>query len=414
MSSAGIGRALADWMIEGQAPEDLWEVDVARIDPLTAAESHLRARMMEAVADALALHWPFKQPKAGRGLRKSALHDRWAEEGAHFGLTAGWERGLWYAADESERELPYSVGEQAWQDIVHREAAVMAKGTALIDLSPFGKFDIRGPGALELLQFLAVSNLDTAIGRTVYTQLLNDRGGIEGDVTIARFGPDHFRMTSGAATRQKDLAWLRRHATVNDVQITDATETEVVVGVMGAGSRDLLASLSNDDWEQFPYSTARSATVAGQRCTATRMSFVGELGWELSLATVRGDIVLDELLAAGAKPLGHLAVDACRIEKGYKHWGHELGPDISPLEAGLEFNIVWKRISSAERALLKQEAEGVVRKLVLFELPTNPLVLHDEPIWENGRVVGLTTSGARAARTKLTLAFGLIEIRPDL
>lgn len=409
MSSAGIGRVLADWMVDGAAPEDLWGVDVARVDPLTAAADHVATRMGEAVADVFALHWPFKQPRAGRDLRRSALHDRWAAAGAVFGLTAGWERGLWYAASDAERDLPYSVGAQPWQEIVHREAAVLAEGTALIDLSPFGKFDISGPGALAALQWMAAGNVDVDAGRAVYTPLLNAKGGIEADVTITRIGPDRFRLTSGAATRWRDLAWLRRTASGN-VAIRDVTETEVVIGVMGAGSRQLLVSLSSDGWHDFPFASARDVTVAGEPCRATRVSFVGELGWELSLPADRGGVVFDALRAGGALPLGHYALDGCRIEKAFRHWGHDLGPEITPLEAGLGFTIDWGKDFIGKPALQRQKAAGLTRRLVLFDVAGDPLIQHDEPIWEGDRVVGLTTSGARGARTRRALALGLIGI----
>lgn len=411
MSSAGIGRVLADWIAEGAAPDDLWGVDVARVDPLTAAADHVAIRMEEAVEDVFALHWPFKQPRAGRGLRRSALHDRWQAAGAVFGLTGGWERGLWYAANAAERDLPYSVGAQPWQEIVHREAAVMAEGTALVDLSPFGKFDISGPGAPAALQWMAAGNVDVKEGHAVYTPLLNDKGGIEADVTITRLGPDRFRLTSGAATRWRDLAWLRRHA-FGDVAIRDVTETEVVIGVMGAASRDLLASLSPDDWQDFPFASACNVTVAGQPCRATRVSFAGELGWELSIPAERGGAVFDALHAGGALPLGHYALDGCRIEKGFRHWGHDLGPEITPKEAGLGFTIDWGKDFLGKAALEGQKAEGMTRRLVLFDVAGDPLILHDEPIRENGVVVGLTTSGARGARTRQTLALGLIGIVP--
>ncbi len=411
MSSAGIGRVLADWMAEGAAPIDLWEVDIARVDPLTAAAAHVETRMEEAVADVFAIHWPFKQPKAGRGLRISALHDRWAAAGAVFGLTAGWERGLWYAAEDAERSLSYSVGEQPWQEIVHREAAVMDRGTALIDLSPFGKFDVTGPDALRALQYLAAGNVDVAEGRAVYTPLLNARGGTEADVTITRLGADCFRVTSGAATRGRDFAWLRRNAR-GRVRIVDVTEAEAVIGVMGAGSRDLLAGLSPDDWQDFPFATARDVTVAGHPARATRVSFVGELGWELSVPVATAKAVFDALHGAGARPLGHYALDGCRIEKGFRHWGHDLGPEITPLEAGLGFTVDWGKDFLGKPALERQKATGLTRRLHLMEIEGQPLVLHDEPIRECGRVVGLTTSGARGARTRKCLALGLIAIAP--
>ncbi|MCG7521392.1 FAD-dependent oxidoreductase [Ruegeria sp. Ofav3-42] len=410
MSSAGVGRVLADWMVDGEPPMDLWEVDIARVDPLTAGKDHIETRMKEAVSDAFALHWPFKQPKAGRGLRKSALHDRWSLAGAHFGLTAGWERGLWYAQDDSERDLPYSVGEQPWYPIAQREAAQMQVGAASIDLSPFGKFDIHGPDALAVMQYLTTANLDVPVGRAVYTLLTNAKGGIEADVTIARVAQGRFRMTSAAASRQKDLAWLRRQSAGRDVMITDVTEAEVVIGVMGGGSRDVLRSLSDADWDDFPFSTFKTVTIGGKTATATRVSFVGELGWELSIAAEQGGPVFDALYAAGARPLGHFAVDGCRIEKGFKHWGHDLGPEITPLEAGLGFAIDWSKDFLGKEVLSAQKEQGLTRRQVMFDIPSHPLVLHDEPIWENGRVIGMTTSGARGVRTGLTLALGMIEV----
>ncbi|MRX49378.1 FAD-dependent oxidoreductase [Paracoccus sp. S-4012] len=412
MSSAGIGRVLADWMEEGIAPLDLWDMDIARADPLAASEAHVAVRMQEAVADVFALHWPFKQPKAGRGLRMSALHDRWAAAGAQFGLTAGWERGLWYAREPAERDLPYSVGEQPWQEIVHREAAVMEGGVALIDLSPFGKFDVTGRDALALMQHLAAAQMDVAEGVAIYTPMLNAGGGIEADVTVTRIGPESFRVTSGAATRWKDAAWLRRAGAGRNVTVSDVTEAEVVIGVMGAGSRALLQALSPDDWSAFPFSTSRAVTSAGVPCRATRISFVGELGWELSIDAARGAPVFDAFRAAGAQPLGHYALDGCRIEKGFRHWGHDLGPEVTPLEAGLGFTIDWDKDFLGRGALRAQREAGLARRMVLFDLPSRPLILHDEPIREGGRVVGLTTSGARGARTRLGLALGLVAIAP--
>ncbi|MCB1882940.1 MAG: FAD-dependent oxidoreductase [Geminicoccaceae bacterium] len=412
MSSAGIGRALADWVVDGHPPMDLWEVDVARADPKAASPAHLRARMAEAVADLFAPHWPFKQPKAGRGLRRSALHDRWAAQGAVFGLTAGWERGLWYAKDAAERDLPYAVGDQPWRRIVEREAAVMREGAVLLDLSPFTKIDVIGPDALALLDRLACAGLDVAVGRAVYTPLLNVGGGIEADVTVTRLAEDRFRLVSGAATRWRDLAWLRRAAAGRRVTLADRTEDFAVLGVMGAGARALLAGLSPGDWNDFAFSTARDVMVAGVPCTATRLGFVGELGWELTVPAPAAGPAFDALAAAGARPMGHYALDSCRIEKGFRHWGHDLGPEVTPLEAGLGFAVDWGKPFQGKAVLERQRAEGLTRRLVLFDVAGHPLILHDEPILEGGRVVGATTSGARGARTGLTLALGLIAVAP--
>ncbi len=410
MSSAGIGRALAGWMIDGAAPTDLWEVDIARADPRAASPAHLSARMKEAVSDLMAMHWPHKQPAAGRDLRRSALHDHWAAQGAVFGVTGGWERALWYARTPAERDLPYSVGAQPWQGIVEREAAHMQHGSALVDLSPFGKFDITGPQALAFVNRLATAQMDVAIGRAVYTPILNARGGIEADVTLTRLGTDAFRLTSAAATRWRDAALLRRAAHGYDVALEDVTEAEVVIGVMGAGAQRLLAALSHDDWAGFAFSTCRDIVIAGQETRATRLSFLGEKGWELAIAADRAGPVFKALIAAGARPLGHFAVNACRIEKGYRHWGHDLGPDISPLEAGLGFALDWDKQFTGRAAVLRQRETGIARRMILLDISGHPLILHDEPVLEGGRVVGLTSSGGKGARSGRTLALALIEI----
>ncbi len=412
MSSAGIGDVVAEWIADGGEPRDLWGVDIARVDPVTASPQHMKDRMREAVADQFAMHWPFKQPAAGRGLRKSALHDAWAREGAVFGLTAGWERGLWYAENSAERQLAYSVGDQPWQAIAEREAAQMKNGTALLDLSPFTKIDVSGPGALACLNQLATAQLDVSVGRSVYTVMLNARGGIEADVTITRIAEDRFHIVSGAATRRRDMALLSRAARGLQVTVEDRTEAFCTIGVMGAMARRTLASISGDDWDDFPFSTSRSVVISGVDCTATRLSYVGELGWEISVANERAEAVFAALISTGARPMGHYALNGCRIEKGYRHWGHDLGPDITPLEAGLGFAVDWSKGFRGKERLLQQKQDGVPQRLVLLRLEGHPLIVHDEPVIENGVVVGLTTSGAKGARTGLTLALALIGVNP--
>ena len=404
MSSAGIGRALADWITDGHPPMDMWEVDVARVDPAAATPSQLAARMEEAVADLFALHWPYKQPKAGRGLRTSALHDQWARAGAHFGVTAGWERGLWYGEAQ-----PYSVGDQGWWPSARAEASVLEEGAVLIDLSPFTKIDITGPGALAAMNRLCTARMDVEIGRSVYTQLLNPRGGIEMDVTITRLETEAFHLTSGAATRARDLAYLRR-ALPESLRITDVTEAFCTIGVMGAGSRAVLQGLGN--LPDMDYGFAAEAELANITCRATRVSYVGELGWELTVANTGAPTLFEALLDAGARPMGHFALDGCRLEKGFKHWGHELGPKVTPLEAGLGFAIDWNKDFIGKTALERQRAEGLRQRLVLMQVDGDALMLHDEPVFEAGRHVGLTTSGGRGPRTGLNLCFAMVTAAP--
>ena len=414
MSSAGIGRVLADWMIDKRAPSDLWEVDVARCHPVTASDSHMKLRMQEAVSDLFSMHWPYKQQNAGRLLHTSMLHDRWKSLGAVFGVTGGLERGLWFAQNDQEKALPYSVARQHWQDVAEREAAHLKKGAALLDLSAFSKFDISGPGALEFLQHIAAANVNIEMGRAVYTTLLNDGGGIEADVTITRLSEKCFRMTSGGNTRFRDLALLQRclrHSPklYSDVKIDDVTMHEVVLGVMGLAAGELLSSLSSDNWHNIQFSTAAHVTVAEVSCIATRLSYIGEYGFELNVPVDHAHTVFDAIVEAGAQPLGQHSLNSCRIEKRFVHWGHDVGPEITPLEAGIGWNIDWNKDFVGKQSMMKQRDTGVNRCLCLFQAEGEPLLLYDEPILFNGKVVGMTTSGTLGVRTGLSLAIGLIE-----
>lgn len=405
MSSAGIGCALADWVVDGHPSFDLWEVDIARVDPKTADPEHLAERMQEAVADVFDLHWPYKQPKTGRGLRRSALHERWAKAGAVFGLTAGWERGLWYARDESERNLSYSTGAQYWHPIAKREAAQMQDGAVLLDLSPFTKIEVSGPGALEVLNHCCTAQMDREAGKATYTQFLNARGGIEIDATVIRLTEDKFQITSGAATRQRDLAYLRRNMPC--LQIEDVTERYCVIGLMGGGAADLIWAKPNQAFGQ-----SLETELAGIPCRLTRISYVGEFGWEISVRADDMRTIFDELLKANALPMGHYALDGCRVEKGFRHWGYDIGPDVTPLEAGLGFSVDWSKDFKGKDALLKQRKYGVRRRLILMQIEGDVLMLHDEPIFEDDSHVGLTTSGAIGPRTGLNLAFGIVSVSP--
>ncbi len=418
MSSAGIGRLLSQWIINGHPTGNVWEVDIARVDPATATPAHMQARMQESVADLFAMHWPYKQAKAGRDMRTSVLHDRWHSAGAVFGSTAGWERGLWYATNENERELPYSVSSQHWQAIAEREAAYMHNGAVMLDLTPFTKLKVSGTDALAELNRLVTAQLDVPIDRVVYTQMLNARGGIEIDLTVTRVGKSEFDIVSGAATRHRDIAMFRRSLSGN-VQIDDHTEDYCVIGLMGADSRRILQSICSN-WQEVDFSTATNLQIATVSCRATRLSFVGELGWELRVANADATVLFDKLTRCGVQPMGHYALESCRIEKGYRHWGHDIAPDVTPFEAGLAFTIDWHKEFVGKQALLKQKYPepdnltknhtAMTRRLMLLQIEGDALMLHDEPVFENNRYAGLTPSGTKGVRTRLTLAFAMINI----
>jgi glycine cleavage system aminomethyltransferase T len=293
---------------------------------------------------------------------------------------------------------------------------------ALFELSPFTKIRVHGPDALSLLQRLCCSELDVEQGRAIYTQMLNARGGIEADVTVTRLSEAEFLVISGAATRRRDLAWISRHVADRErLAVEDVTERHAVLGVFGSRSRALLQGVSGTDLSStaFPFASSQMIEIASVPVRATRIGFVGELGWELMIPAGHALAVHAAIARAdsdlGLSHAGHLCLEACRMEKGFRHWGHDLGPDDTPLEAGLGFTVAWHKRSPflGRDGLLRQREQGPRRHLLLFAVADgNPLLLHDEPIYADGRLVGRTTSGARGFRTGLSLCFGYVSAQP--
>ncbi len=423
MSSAGVGRVMAQWIADGEAPMDLWDMDIARFDRAAGAGPFLAARVTEAVGEVFDIHWPYRQANAGRGVRRSALHDAFAAAGAVFGAPAGWERPLWFARDDSQSRIRYSYGAQHWWPAAAKEAAAVRDGVALLELTPFTKIDVRGADAPALLQRLCTNEVDVEPDRTVYTLMLNHRGGIEADVTVTRTGERAFRIVSGAASRMRDLAWVERQTRRMGLaaEAFDATSSEVVLGIVGPRSRELLqrltpADLSNAAW---PFAASRRTELAAASIRMTRMSFTGELGYELFIPVENARAVHESIAGAGEElglvHCGHFALDCCRHEKGYRHWGHDIGPHDTPLEAGLGFAVVWDKAGGfiGREALLSRRDAGIERRLLQFEVTgAHPLLLHDEPVHRGGTIVGCTTSGGRGFRTDRSLCFAYVDCEP--
>ena len=423
MSSAGAGRVMAQWIAGREAPMDLWDMDIARFDRASNTDPYLSTRVTEAVGEVFRMHWPYRQPSTGRGMRRSVLHDAFAAAGAVFGAPAGWERPLWFARDESESRLRYSYGAQHWWPAAAHEAAAIRDGVGLLELTPFTKIDVRGTGSLGLLQQLCTRDIDTAPDRAVHTLMLNPRGGIEADVTVTRLGEHAFRIVSGAATRAKDLAWIerRRRRLGLAAEVFDMTSGEVVLGIAGPRSRELLqrltpADLSNEAW---PFSTSRRIELATASIRMTRVSFTGELGFELYVPVENAPAVYEAIAGAGGSLglvyCGHFVLDSCRIEKGYRHWGHDIGSRDTPLEAGLGFAVAWDKPGGfiGREALLAQREAGVDRWLLQFAVvDEHPLLLHDEPVYRSGALAGHTTSGGRGFRTGRSLCFAYVRCEP--
>jgi 4-methylaminobutanoate oxidase (formaldehyde-forming) len=423
MSSAGVGKVMARWIRDREAPLDMWEVDIARLDPLQGGDDYLAARLPEAVHNQFAMHWPYKQYQTGRDLRRSVWHQQLARGGAVFGAPTGWERPLWYASSDGEADPDYSYGAQSWWPAARREALHCSRRVSLFELSPFGKFDIVGRDALAYLQSLCCTDVDIRPGRVRYSLMLNRRGGIEAEITLTRLSENRFRIVGGAATRFKDLLWLRRHLPAEmQVEITDVTEDYAVAGIMGPQSRKLLQDLCALDFDDgsFPFSSAREVRIDGCDLLATRISYVGELGWELCIPLKHASRLLQAILAAGEKYelalAGHFALDGCRLEVGYLHWGHDMGADDTPLECGLGFAVGFDKTDDfiGKQALLEQRRNGCDKQLKLCRLEADAvLILHDEPVYRAGKIVGHCTSGGLGYRSAKTLCFVMFYQRDD-
>jgi len=415
-SSGGAGKVLADWIVDGYPPMDLWDVDIRRMMPFQSTSSYQHAPTTETLGLLYAMHWPFRQPETARGARRSILHDRLAAAGACFGETAGWERANWFAAPGSEPRYEYSYGRQNWFEHSAAEHLAVRQAVGLFDQSSFACFIVQGADAEDVLGHVCANDIAVEVGRIVYTQWLNERGTIEADVTVTRQATDRYLVVTAAAGQTRDLAWLRAqvprdaHCTVVDVSSSIA-----VLGVMGPRSRDLLQGLTPDDLsnEAFRFGTWQSIELGYAQVQASRITYVGELGWELYIPTEFAPGVFDRIVEAGPayglRLCGYHAMNSLRLEKAYRHWGHDISPDDTPLEAGLGFAVAWDKPGGfiGRDALLRQREQGVRQRLLQFQLPDDaPFAYHNEPIWRDGEIVGHVTSGMFGHAIGAPLALG--------
>jgi len=402
-SSGGAGMVLAEWIVNGHPPMDLWDVDVRRVMPFQGNARYLRERTVEGLGLLYAMHWPFRQVESARPVRTSPLHDRLAAAGACFGEAAGWERPNWFALPGIAPRYEYSWGRQNWFAHSAAEHAAAREEVALFDQSSFAKFLLQGADAERVLGPVCANDVSVPPGRVVYTQWLNERGGIESDLTVTRLAEDRYLIVTSVGQQVRDFAWLRRHIPADArAVLTDVTSAYAVLGVMGPRSRALLSRCTDADLsnEAFPFGTAREIDLGYARAWALRISYVGELGWELYLPTEFAASVFDAVHAEG-EPLGlrlagYHAMNSLRIEKAYRHWGHDLTDEDTPLEAGLSFCVAFDKPGGfvGREALLAAREGPPARRLAAFALADpEPLLYHDEPLWRDGVLVGRTTSG---------------------
>ncbi len=396
-SAGGAGRALAEWIVAGEPQDDLVGVDVRRFAPFQGDNGWLRSRVAEVLGLHYAVPWPNRELVTGRPQRTSPVHEQVAAAGALFGTRMGWERPNVFGPPGAE--LEYSWDKPTWLPWSAAEQRATRSDVAVFDQTSFSKYVVAGPDALAGLQWVCAADVDVPVDRCVYTPFLNGRGTYEADLTVTRTGVEEFLLVSSSATTVRDLDWLARHG----VDAEDVTERYAVLGVMGPRSRSLLASLSGDDWseEGFSFATSREVTVAGVGLRATRMTYVGELGWELLVPVADAPAVYDAVQRGGAVDAGYYAIESLRLEKGYRAFGRELTPDYGPVEAGLVFataldgdkDFLGRSALEAHRASLR--AGGPRRRLVSLVLGSpEPMLWGGELLLRDGAPAGQVTSAA--------------------
>ncbi|MCV3736713.1 FAD-dependent oxidoreductase [Rhizobium sp. TRM96647] len=401
VSSGGAGMALAQWMNDGEPPFDLWEVDIRRAQPFQRNRAYLKDRVSETLGLLYADHFPYRQMATARGVRRSPIHEQLKARGAVFGEVAGWERANWFARDGQEPEYRYSWKRQNWFENQREEHMAVREGVGLFDMTSFGKIRVEGRDALAFLQRMCANQMDVVAGRIVYTQMLNDRGGIESDLTVTRLSETAFLLVVPGATLQRDLAWLRKHLKDEFVVVTDVTASESVLCVMGPKARELMSKVSPNDLSNagHPFGTAREIEIGMGLARAHRVTYVGELGWELYVSTDQTAHVFEALEAAGAdvglKLCGLHTLDSCRIEKAFRHFGHDITDEDHVLEAGLGFAVrTGKGDFIGREAVLRKQDKGLKRRMVQFRLADpEPLLFHNEALVRDGRIVSTITSG---------------------
>lgn len=427
-SAGGAGMALAQWIVDGEAPFDLWDVDVRRTFPYQATKSFITTRVSETLGLLYADHFPYRQYATARGIRRTPFYEVFKGRGAFFGETAGWERALWFPPDSAPKYplSPFGWSRQPWFEYVASEHRAVREAVGLIDFSAFGKFRVEGPDAESVLQRISANDVKVAPGRIVYTQWLNHRGGIEADLTITRLDEISFLVTTSAATTVRDFSWLKRHIPDGARCVAvDVTSGEACLAVMGPRSRALLQELTPSDLSNgaFPFGTAQQIELGMAPVRAHRITYVGELGFELCIPTEYAHHVFEKIIAAGAnhglRLVGVNAVDTLRLEKAYRHFGHDIGDEDHVLEAGLGFSVKVDKPQGefgdfiGREAVLAKRKSGLSRRLLQFKLSEPaPLLYGSEPIILDGEVAGFLTSGGYGHWVGAAVGLGYVPCLP--
>ena len=418
-TGGGAGRALAEWIIEGEPSMDLWPVDIRRFVPAQNSLRVLRERSPETLALHYAVSFPGRQHQTARNLRLSPLHSRLEIAGAEFAERMGWERPRWFNPEGKPTAPELSFEKTGWHSLHAEEHRAAREAVVLFDQSTFGKLLVQGRDAESVLQRLCANDISKAHRRVVYTAMLNRRGGYESDLTLMRLDEESFLLVTGTGQPVRDRDWILRNLNSDEfVTVTDMTGAFAVISIAGPNSRELLHRVSPDDFSNsgFPFYTHRTVEVGPAMVRAARLSYVGELGWELYIPSESALPVFDALIEVGddlgLKLAGIEALSSLRIEKGYCAWGHEIGPDDTPLHAGLDFAVKFNKpdLFIGKEALLQQKKEGVFRRLVMLTIKDSEAFAHGgEPIWWNNILVGRTTSGTFGHTLDCAVMMGYIS-----
>jgi len=419
-SAGGAGRAVAEWIVAGEPTLDLWPVDIRRFGAPHRDARWVKTRTLESYAHHYSIAWPHEELESGRGVRVSPLYERLRARGAVFGSKLGWERPNWFAEPGTEARDVYSFGRPGWFEAVGEEHAAARERAALFDQTSFAKFLLTGPDAERALSWICSNDIRKAPGSITYTQMLNRRGGIECDLTVTRIAEDAFYIVTGTGFATHDFAWIKRNipegAAASLVDVTSAFGT---LALMGPRSRDVLSAVTDADVsnEAFPFGAYRPISITGAQARALRVTYVGELGWELHVPMESMLPAYEALIAAGeAHGLvngGYRAIETLRLEKGYRAWGADIGPDYTPLEAGLGWAVKLKKDIPflGREALLDQASRPLEKRLACFTAAPDVVLLGRETIYRDGERVGWLTSGGYGYTVKRAIGYGYVRSR---
>ena len=418
-SGGGAGWVLAQWVVDGEAPLDLWVVDIRRFSGMHRDRQWVLDRTLEAYGKHYTIAFPHEEYVSGRPRLVSPLYERLKAHGAVFGSKLGWERPNWFAPDGTEPKDVYSMGRQNWFSAVGEEHRHVREAVGIFDQSSFAKYEMAGPDAGKALDWICANDVARPAGRLSYTQLLNSRGGIEADLTVARLADDRFYIVTGTGFRTHDLGWIADHVPAGlDVTLTDVTEDFGTLSLMGPRARDVLAAVTEADVSNagFPFGHVREIAIAGERVRALRVTYVGELGWELHVPIGATGVVFDALMAAGApfgiRPVGYRALESLRLEKGYRAWGSDITPNDTPFEAGLGWAVKLRKDTDfLGRSTLEGAKDEPRRKAFAGFTVDDPeiVLVGRETILRDGVPVGYLTSGGYGYTLAKNIGYGYVR-----